>query len=37
MALGAPLLAARVAGWDRRRLLTLALLWYAAGPRAVAR
>lgn len=31
MALGAPLLAALVGGWDRRRLLTLALLWYAAG------
>jgi predicted MFS family arabinose efflux permease len=31
MAIGAPLLAAAVAGWDRRRLLTLALLWYGAG------
>ena len=31
MALGAPLLAGAVSGWDRRRLLTLALLWYAAG------
>jgi predicted MFS family arabinose efflux permease len=31
MALGAPLLAAAVAGWDRRRLLVLALAWYAAG------
>jgi len=31
MAVGAPLMAAAVAGWDRRRLLTLALLWYAAG------
>lgn len=31
MALGAPLLAALVAGIDRRRLLTLALLWFAAG------
>ncbi len=31
MGLGAPLLAALLAGWDRRRLLTLALLWYAAG------
>jgi predicted MFS family arabinose efflux permease len=31
LALGAPLLAARVAGSDRRRLLTLWLLWYAAG------
>ncbi|MCJ0763402.1 MFS transporter [Variovorax terrae] len=28
MCLGAPLLAAVVAGWDRRRLLTLSLLWY---------
>jgi len=31
MALGAPLLAALVAGFDRRRLLVAALLWYAAG------
>jgi MFS transporter, DHA1 family, inner membrane transport protein len=31
MGLGAPLLAAALGGWDRRRLLTLALLWYAAG------
>jgi len=31
MCLGAPLLAAVVAGWDRRVLLTLSLLWYAAG------
>lgn len=31
MCLGAPLLAALVAGWDRRQLLTLTLLWYAAG------
>jgi MFS transporter, DHA1 family, inner membrane transport protein len=31
MALGAPLLAATIGGWDRRKLLTLALLWYAAG------
>jgi len=31
MGLCAPLLAAALAGWDRRRLLTLALLWYAAG------
>lgn len=31
MGLGAPLLAAAVAGWDRRRLLTLALLWYGLG------
>ena len=31
MCLGAPLLAAVVAGWDRRHLLALTLLWYAAG------
>ena len=31
LALGAPLLAARVADSDRRRLLALWLLWYAAG------
>jgi predicted MFS family arabinose efflux permease len=31
MAFGAPLLAGWVAGFDRRRLLALALLWYAAG------
>ncbi|MEO7337187.1 MAG: MFS transporter, partial [Caldimonas sp.] len=31
MAFGAPLLAGWVAGFDRRRLLTAALLWYAAG------
>ncbi len=31
IALGAPLLAAVLAGWDRRTLLTLSLLWYAAG------
>lgn len=31
MALGAPLLAALVAGWDRRRLLALSLAWYAVG------
>ncbi|MDH6594546.1 DHA1 family inner membrane transport protein [Variovorax sp. TBS-050B] len=31
MCLGAPLLAAVVAGWDRRLLLTLTLVWYAAG------
>jgi predicted MFS family arabinose efflux permease len=31
LALGAPLLAARVSGSDRRRLLALWLLWYAAG------
>ncbi|MCB2018660.1 MAG: MFS transporter [Hydrogenophaga sp.] len=29
MGVGAPVLAAVVAGWDRRRLLTLCLLWYA--------
>ncbi len=29
MCVGAPLLASVVAGWDRRRLLTLSLLWYA--------
>ena len=31
MCLGAPLLAAVVAGWDRRQLLALTLAWYAAG------
>jgi predicted MFS family arabinose efflux permease len=31
LALGAPLLAAAVAGVDRRRLLTAALLWFGAG------
>ena len=31
MALGAPLLAALVAGLDRRRLLLASLLWYSAG------
>ena len=31
MGLGAPVLAAVLGGWDRRRLLTLALLWYACG------
>ncbi len=31
MCVGAPLLAAAVAGWDRRQLLALTLLWYAAG------
>ena len=36
MGAGAPLLAAVLAGWDRRRLLALALLWYAAGPAAAA-
>jgi predicted MFS family arabinose efflux permease len=28
MCLGAPLLAALVAGWDRRRLLALSMVWY---------
>jgi predicted MFS family arabinose efflux permease len=31
MCFGAPLLAAAVAGWDRRRLLAMALVWYALG------
>lgn len=31
MAVAAPLLAGLLSGWDRRRLLVLALLWYAAG------
>ncbi|WP_443083515.1 MFS transporter [Variovorax sp. SRS16] len=31
MCLGAPLLAAVVAGWDRRILLSCTMLWYAAG------
>ncbi len=31
MGVGAPLLAALLGGFDRRRLLTLALLWYALG------
>ena len=31
VALGAPLLAALLGGWDRRRLLVASLLWYAAG------
>jgi predicted MFS family arabinose efflux permease len=31
LCLGAPLLAAVLAGWDRRRLLTLTLGWYALG------
>ena len=31
MALGAPLLALAVSGWDRRRLLVLALAWYGIG------
>lgn len=30
MCLGAPLLAAVVAGWDRRRLLAICMLWYGA-------
>ena len=30
MCLGAPLFASLVAGWDRRRLLALSMLWYAA-------
>ena len=29
MCLGAPLMAAVVAGWDRRRLLALSMVWYA--------
>ncbi len=29
MCIGAPLFAALVAGWDRRRLLALSMLWYA--------
>ena len=29
MAIGAPLFASVVAGWDRRRLLALSMLWYA--------
>lgn len=29
MGIGAPLFATLVAGWDRRQLLTLSLLWYA--------
>jgi predicted MFS family arabinose efflux permease len=36
MAAGAPLLAAAVSGWDRRRLLTFALVWYALGHTACA-
>ena len=31
MGVGAPLLAAALAGWDRRTLLVLSLAWYAAG------
>lgn len=30
MCLGAPVLAALVAGWDRRRLLALSMVWYGA-------
>lgn len=30
MCIGAPLCAALVAGWDRRRLLTLSMLWFGA-------
>ncbi|MES3001569.1 MAG: MFS transporter [Pseudomonadota bacterium] len=30
MCLGAPVFAAVVAGWDRRRLLALSLVWYGA-------
>ena len=30
MCIGAPLFASVVAGWDRRRLLALTMLWYAA-------
>ncbi|ROZ77182.1 MFS transporter [Ramlibacter sp. WS9] len=30
MCLGAPLLAALAAGWDRRRLLAISMVWYAA-------
>jgi predicted MFS family arabinose efflux permease len=30
MCLGAPLMAAVVAGWDRRRLLALSMVWYGA-------
>jgi len=31
MCIGAPLLAAAVARWDRRQLLALTMVWYAAG------
>jgi predicted MFS family arabinose efflux permease len=31
MCFGAPVLAAMVGGWDRRRLLTLSLVWFAVG------
>jgi predicted MFS family arabinose efflux permease len=30
MAFGSPLLAAAMSGWDRKRVLVLALIWYAA-------
>jgi predicted MFS family arabinose efflux permease len=30
MCLGAPLMAALVAGWDRRRLLAISMVWYGA-------
>jgi predicted MFS family arabinose efflux permease len=36
MAVSAPLLAAWVGGMDRRRLLTLALVWYGIGHAACA-
>jgi predicted MFS family arabinose efflux permease len=36
MAIGSPLLAALLTGMDRRRVLVLALLWYAAGHAACA-
>lgn len=36
MSLGAPLLAALLSGWDRRRLLALAMLWSAIGHAACA-
>ncbi|MFZ5522194.1 MAG: MFS transporter [Pseudomonadota bacterium] len=36
MSVGAPLLAALLSGWDRRRLLALAMLWYAIGHAACA-
>ena len=31
MAFGSPILAGLLSGWDRRQLLVLALLWFAAG------
>lgn len=36
MCFGAPLLAGLASGWDRRRLLSLTLLWYALGHAACA-